>query len=64
MCKVRKCLIIKYICFYIFGTFFLLFLWYYLSSFGAVYKNTQIYLIKNTLISVGFSLIIGKLFIK
>ena len=50
-------LIIKYICFYIFGTLFLLFLWYYLSSFGAVYRNTQIYLIKNTLISIGFSLV-------
>ena len=36
---------------------FLLFFWYYLSSFGAVYKNSQIYLIKNTVISYGFSLI-------
>ena len=55
--NVRRRLIIKYICFYILGTLFLLFLWYYLSSFGAVYKNTQIYLIKNTLISIGFSLV-------
>jgi len=55
--KVRKFLINKYICFYISGTIFLLFFWYYLSSFGAVYKNTQIYLIKNTLISFGFSLL-------
>ena len=53
--KVKKCLIIKYICFYIIGTIFLLFLWYYLSSFGAVYQNTQVYLIKNTLICFGFS---------
>ena len=36
---------------------FLLFFWYYLSSFGAVYKNTQIYLIKNILISFGLSMI-------
>ena len=54
---VKKCLIIKYICFYIMSIIFLLFFWYYLSSFGAVYKNTQIYLIKNTAISLGFSLI-------
>ena len=34
----------------------LLFFWCYLSSFCAVYKNTQVYLIKNTFISFGFSL--------
>ena len=55
--KIKKCLIIKYIIFYISSVLFLAFLWYYLSSFGAVYQNTQIYLIKNTLISVGFSLV-------
>ena len=54
--KVKKCLIIKYICYFILSILFLLFFWYYLSSFGAVYQNTQIYLIKNTLISFGFSL--------
>ena len=31
--------------------------WYYLTSFNAIYKNTQIYLIKNTCISFGFSLV-------
>ena len=55
--KTKKVLVIKYILFFILGLLFLLFLWYYLSSFGAVYKNTQVYLIKNTLISFGFSLI-------
>ena len=55
--KVRKCLIIKYIFFFILSILFLLFLWFYLSSFGAVYQNTQIYLIKNALISFGFSLL-------
>ena len=44
--KVKKILVIKYIKFYILGLLFLLFLWYYLSSFGAVYQNTQVYLIK------------------
>ena len=54
---VKRCIIIKYICFYVLGSLVLIFIWYYLSSFGAVYQNTQIYLIKNTLISYGFSLI-------
>ena len=55
--NVKRILVIKYNCFYIIGTIFLLFFWYYLSSFGAVYKNSQFYLIKNTAISFGFSLI-------
>ena len=54
--KVKKRLIIKYIIFYCVSAAFLLFFWYYLSSFGAVYQNTQIYLIKNTAISFGTSL--------
>ena len=55
--KIKKVLTIKYICFFCFGIIFLTFLWYYLSSFSAVYKNTQIFLIKNSLISFGISLI-------
>ena len=55
--EVKKCLTIKYILFYIIGIVFLLFSWYYLSSFCAVFQNTQFYLIKNTLICFGFSLI-------
>ena len=55
--KAKKYLIYKYIIFFVAGTLFLLFFWYYLSSFGAVYKNTQIYLIKNVLISLGFSIL-------
>ena len=35
----------------------LLLFWYYLTCFNAIYKNTQIYLIKNTFISFGLSLI-------
>ena len=55
--KVKRCLIIKYILFFILSILFLSFFWYYLSSFGAVYQNTQIYLIKNILISFGLSMI-------
>ena len=54
---VKRCIRIKYICFFCLSIFFLLFFWYYLSSFGAVYTNTQIYLVKNILISFGLSLI-------
>ena len=54
--NVKRCLIIKYICFYAISLVFLFFFWYYLSSFGAVYRNTQIFLIKNILISFSFSL--------
>ena len=44
--------------FYFFINFtLLLIVWYYLSIFGAIYRNTQLYLLKDTLISLGFSLI-------
>ena len=55
--KVRKNLIIKYIIFFIIGLIFLIFFWMLLSSFGAVYPNTQMFIFKNTLISVAISLI-------
>ena len=47
---------IKFIFYFIISTIFLLGFWYYLSMFCAVYKNTQIHLISNTLFSFGFSL--------
>ena len=55
--KVKRCIVIKYIVFYVAGILFLMLFWYYLSSFGAVYQNTQIFLIKNTLFSFLISLI-------
>ena len=55
--NVKRILVIKYICFYVIGSLFLLFDWYYLSSFGAVFQNTQVYLIENTFISLGLSFI-------
>ena len=54
---VLKCLIIKFCCFFLFGVLFLIFFWYYLSCFCAVYENTQLYLIKNVLIEYSISLI-------
>ena len=49
--KVKKNITMKHIVFFIISILFLIFFWYYLSSFGAVYQNTQVYLIKNTLFS-------------
>ena len=49
--KLRKLLRIKIILYFVLSTIFLLFFWYYLSMFGAVYRNTQDHLLKDTLIS-------------
>jgi len=55
--KTKKTLIIKFTFFYIFNFLFLIFFWFYISSFCAVYQNTQIYLIKDTIISFALSLL-------
>ena len=55
--RVKKRLIIKYIIFYVAGVLFLILFWYYLSSFGAVYQNSQVLLIVNTFLSSAFSLV-------
>ena len=55
--SVKRCLIIKYIIFFISSFIFLIVFWYYLSSFCAVYQNTQIYLIINTTFSFLISII-------
>ena len=55
--EIKKFLKIKYIIFFILMIIFLVFFWYYVSCFGAVYKNTQIYLIKDISITFTLSLI-------
>ena len=55
--KTRTNLIIKYSLFFILGLIFLGIFWLFLSSFGAVYQNTQVIVFENTLISFGISLI-------
>ena len=47
----------KFILFFIISKIFLLMFWYYLSMFCAIYANTQIHLIKDTLISFSMSLL-------
>ncbi len=51
-----RCLKIKFILFFIISFLFLILFWYYIGCFCAVYENTQLFLIKDTLISFGFSL--------
>ena len=55
--KLMKCLKIKFCCFFIASLIFLVIFWYYISCFCVVYKNTQLYLIKDTLISYVLSLL-------
>ena len=55
--KVGRCIFIKFIIFFIISLLFMLFFWYYISCFCAVYNNTQIIFIKDTLISFGISML-------
>ena len=55
--EIEKGIKIKLILFFILGFIFLIIFWYYLATFGAIYKNTQLYLLRDTLISFTFSLI-------
>ena len=48
---------VKFILYFIISFICLLFFWYYLAMFGAIYRNTQYHLLKDTLISFGLSLI-------
>ena len=52
-----KCLRTKINIFFIVGIFFLIFFWYFISSFCAVYKNTQIIFLKNCTLSFCLSMI-------
>jgi hypothetical protein len=49
-------LTIKFILFFIIGNILILFFWYYISCFCAVYINTQVILIKDTLICFTISM--------
>ena len=55
--KIKKCLIIKFILYFLLNFLFLILYWYYLGCFCAVYQNTQIHLIKDTLLSFLLSLL-------
>ena len=53
----KKILKIKFALFFFICFILLIMFWFYLACFCAVYKNTQIHLIKDTLISFGTSMI-------
>ena len=55
--KLKKIIRIKFILYFIFSFMFLIFFWYYISMFGAIYRNTQVHLLKDTLISFALSLL-------
>jgi len=54
---VRKCLYIKFLIFLIISLLLLLFFWYFISCFCAVYINTQMILITDTISSFVLSMI-------
>ena len=60
--KTKKCIKIKFILFYLFTFILLIFFWLYLSCFCAVYTNSQKYVLHNTSISYGLSLLYPFLF--
>ena len=55
--KLNKILNIKFVLFFIVSFILLLFFWYYLSLFCAVYRNTQVHLVKDTMICFFLSFI-------
>ena len=54
---IKNCLLIKFIIFFILSFILLFFFWYFIACFCAVYTNTQMILIKDTLISFGISML-------
>ena len=55
--KLIKKLKIKFVLYFILSYILLLFFWYYISMFNAVYRNTQYFLLKDTLMGFGLSLV-------
>ena len=55
--KTKKCIKAKFILFYIFDFLLLILFWCYISCFCFVYKNTQLHVIKDTLLSFGITLL-------
>ena len=55
--RVKICINIKLIVFFILYILFLVFFWYFISCFCGVYRNTQMILIKDTLVSFALSML-------
>ena len=54
---IEKCIKIKFIIFFLFSLILMLFFWYFISCFCAVYSNTQTILFKDTIVSFGLSIL-------
>ena len=54
---ILRCVIIKFFFYFLFSLLVLLFCWYFISCFCAVYKNTQKILISDSFISFGLSML-------
>ena len=55
--QIENCLLKKFLFFFMISIILLIFFWYFISCFCAVYINTQIILIKDTLFSFGLSMV-------
>ena len=55
--QIERCLKIKLILFFIISLILMLFFWYFISCFCAIYRNTQVILLKDTGISFGASML-------
>ena len=55
--QIKKCILIKFISFFVISNLLLLFFWYFISCFCAVYTNTQDILIEDTMFSFLLSLL-------
>ena len=55
--SIKRCLAIKFTIFFILSYLLLMFFWYFIACFCGVYVNTQIILIKDTIISFCLSMI-------
>ena len=55
--NLKNILKIKFILYFLISFILLTFFWYYISIFCVIYRNTQIHLLKDTLMSFGLSLL-------
>ena len=55
--SIKKIIKIKFLIYFIISSIFLIIFWYYLSMFGAIYVNTQIHLLNDTILSFILSFI-------
>ena len=55
--NIKTCLGVKLAIFFTLSFIFMIFFWYFISCFCAVYRNTQMILIKDTLISFSLSML-------